>query len=194
MKEEIIQKALDHFLKNGSKIITMDDIANEFGLSKKTLYTLFKNKEALITEAVSLLWNDYLKDVQEIIESEENPIEKIILIYKRAIEIVSSIEPIFIVSLKKYHNKIMCLYVANRNALIDDFILPLLEKAQKESQIDSNVNLLLFCEVNFKYFDERIWKNNFLLKYSKEEALEYFITRRIKGILSKDFMYLTEIK
>lgn len=194
MKEEIIQKALNHFLKNGSKIITMDDIANEFGLSKKTLYTLFKNKEVLITEAVNLLWNDYLKDVQEILESEENPIKKIILIYKRAIEIVSSIEPIFIASLKKYHNKIMCLYVANRNALIDDFILPLLEKAQKESQIDSNVNLLLFCEVNFKYFDERIWKNNFLHKYSKEEALEYFITRRLKGILSKDFLYLTEIK
>lgn len=80
-KVEIIEKALDHFLKKGSKIITMDDIANEFGLSKKTLYSMFENKEALLNEAVDLLWNNFLTEVETIINSNENPLKKIILIY-----------------------------------------------------------------------------------------------------------------
>jgi len=140
-KVEIIEKALDHFLKKGSKIITMDDIANEFGLSKKTLYSMFENKETLILAAVDLLWKNYLNDVNEILESDENPIQKIILIYEKAIEVLINIDPIFIVSLRKYHNKVMCQYADNRNALINKIILPLLNEAQKEKLIDSNVNL-----------------------------------------------------
>ena len=80
-KVEIIEKALDQFLKKGSKIITMDDIANDFGLSKKTLYSMFENKEALLNEAVDLLWNNFLDDVEKIRNSNENPLKKIILIY-----------------------------------------------------------------------------------------------------------------
>lgn len=194
IKEEIIQKALNHFIKNGSKIITMDDIANEFGLSKKTLYSMFENKETLINEAVDLMWKNYLKDVNAILESDDNPIQKIILIYKKAIEVLSTVEPIFIVSLRKYHNKVMCQYADNRSSLIDKIILPLLEDAQKNGLIATNVNIALFSEVNLTDFDERIWKNNFLAHYSKEEALEYFIIRRLRGILSNDFLHLIEVK
>jgi len=94
MKEEIIQKALNHFLKNGSKVITMDDIAHEFGLSKKTLYDMFENKEALINDAVDLLWKDYLNDVNDILKTTKNPIQKTILIYERAIAIIITVEPV----------------------------------------------------------------------------------------------------
>ena len=137
-KNEIIEKALNHFIKNGSKIITMDDIANEFGLSKKTLYSLFENKEALIKESVDLLWNNYLKEVGEILESKVNQVQKIILIYKKAIEIISSIKPIFIVSLKKYHTKIMSQYVTNRDTFITDIIIKLLLEAKQKKQIELN--------------------------------------------------------
>ncbi|WP_339834650.1 TetR/AcrR family transcriptional regulator [uncultured Flavobacterium sp.] len=194
MKEEIIQKALNHFLKNGSKVITMDDIAHEFGLSKKTLYDMFENKEALINDAVDLLWKDYLNDVNDILKTTKNPIQKTILIYERAIAIIITVEPVFIVSLRKYHNKVMSKYSNNRSDLINNIVLPLLMEAKSQNQIESTINLVLFCAVNFKEFDERIWKNFFFDKYSKEEILEYFIIRRLRGILSKDYLYLAQVK
>jgi AcrR family transcriptional regulator len=50
MKEKIIQRATDLFLKLGFKSVTMDDIANEMAISKKTIYTHFKNKTDLVKE------------------------------------------------------------------------------------------------------------------------------------------------
>ena len=126
-KVEIIEKALDHFLKKGSKIITMDDIANEFGLSKKTLYSMFENKEALLNEAVDLLWNNFLTEVETLRNSNENPLKKIILIYAIGIQKISNINPIFLASLKKYHHEVMCEYDRHKSIMYEKIVKPLLE-------------------------------------------------------------------
>jgi|GEM_PF-990349 len=192
-KRFVIEKALDQFLKNGSKVITMDDIANDFGLSKKTLYTMFENKEALLMETIDLLWNNFLNEVDIILNSNENPIQKLILIYKKGIDNITKIEPVFLLSLKKYHKKVMTKYVSYKKILINDVVLKLLIEAKEKQYIESDVNLIFFCEVNLVDFDERIWKNNFLETYSKEEILDYFISRKIRGILSKEYLYLIDV-
>lgn len=191
-KRFIIEKALDQFLKNGSKVTTMDDIANDFGLSKKTLYTMFENKEALLIETIDLLWNNFLNEVDIILNSNENPIQKLILIYKKGIDNICKIEPVFLLSLKKYHKKVMIKYVSYKKTLINDIVLKLLIEAKEKNYIESDVNLILFSEVNLVDFDERIWKNNFFETYSKEEILDYFISRKIRGILSKEYLYLID--
>ncbi len=66
MKEEIIKKAADLFLNLGFKSVTMDDLANEMGMSKKTIYIHFPNKTKLV-EAVTFF----------ILESIDEGIEKI---------------------------------------------------------------------------------------------------------------------
>ena len=48
MKETIINKATSLFLTLGFKSVTMDDIANDLGMSKKTIYTYFDNKISLV--------------------------------------------------------------------------------------------------------------------------------------------------
>ncbi|MBF4985337.1 helix-turn-helix transcriptional regulator, partial [Nonlabens mediterrranea] len=50
IKSEILEKSMEMFLDLGFKSVTMDDISSEMGMSKKTLYSYFKNKEELITE------------------------------------------------------------------------------------------------------------------------------------------------
>ena len=55
MKETILKKAGDLFLKLGFKSVTMDDIANELAISKKTIYKFFKNKVQLVDEATSYM-------------------------------------------------------------------------------------------------------------------------------------------
>ena len=52
MREKIIHKASELFLTLGFKSVTMDDIANALGISKKTIYVHFNNKTKLV-EAVT---------------------------------------------------------------------------------------------------------------------------------------------
>ncbi|MCE4566695.1 TetR/AcrR family transcriptional regulator [Maribellus sp. CM-23] len=54
-KEYIIENVAYRFLKRGIRNVTMDDVASEFGISKKTLYQYFSDKEALVTEVVEFL-------------------------------------------------------------------------------------------------------------------------------------------
>ena len=45
---QFLQKATELFIENGAKTLTMDDVAKEFGMSKKTIYQKYKNMEALL--------------------------------------------------------------------------------------------------------------------------------------------------
>ncbi len=185
-KVEIIEKALDHFLKKGSKIITMDDIATEFGLSKKTLYSMFENKEALLNEAVDLLWNNFLDDVEKIRNSNENPLKKIILIYTIGIQKVRYINPIFLSSLKKYHHEVMCEYDRHKSIMYENVVKPLLEEAKNQKLIREDINIELFHYINFEDIDEKLWKYKIFEKYTVEEALDYFIVLKLRGIVTKE--------
>ena len=66
MKETIIKKATNLFLTLGFKSVTMDDIANDLGISKKTIYTYFDNKTSLVEAGTTHLFKkitDGIKDI-----------------------------------------------------------------------------------------------------------------------------------
>jgi len=68
MKQRIINKSADMFLSYGFKSVTMDDIANEMGISKKTIYKYFSNKIELVDAST--------KSVQETIDNAINEIQQ----------------------------------------------------------------------------------------------------------------------
>ncbi|HAI79685.1 MAG TPA: TetR/AcrR family transcriptional regulator, partial [Chryseobacterium sp.] len=53
MDKKFLEKVVELFIDNGAKTLTMDDIAKEFGMSKKTLYQKYANKEALLEDVLA---------------------------------------------------------------------------------------------------------------------------------------------
>jgi TetR/AcrR family transcriptional regulator, cholesterol catabolism regulator len=82
MKEKIIQKAAELFVTLGFKSVTMDDIANELGISKKTIYTHFSNKTELVKEVTHYLFDNIACGIDGIRAEEKNPIEELYEIKK----------------------------------------------------------------------------------------------------------------
>lgn len=76
MKDKIVNKAKEMFLKLGFKSITMDDIACEMGISKKTIYKYFANKELLIEESVQIIHKEIHEIITEITAKNYNAIEE----------------------------------------------------------------------------------------------------------------------
>ncbi len=76
MKQKIIECATGMFLKLGFKSITMDDIAGEMCISKKTIYKYFINKEVLIAESTETMHNTLMEIIQQIIAKNYNAIEE----------------------------------------------------------------------------------------------------------------------
>ena len=76
MKEKIMTKASELFLKLGFKSITMDDIAGEMCISKKTIYKYFINKEVLIAESTETMHKTVHHIIESIIAENHNPIKE----------------------------------------------------------------------------------------------------------------------
>ena len=80
MKETILQKANDMFLTLGYKSVTMDDIAAELGISKKTIYQHFANKNELVEESALHLFEQIATGVDQIIAQDYNSIDEMFMI------------------------------------------------------------------------------------------------------------------
>lgn len=106
MKEKIINKAKDMFLKLGFKSITMDDIAGEMCISKKTIYKYFANKELLIQESTQVLRKEVHEIITEIISRNYNAIEENFQIRKMFADMFQSTDTSPIYQLKKHYPEV----------------------------------------------------------------------------------------
>lgn len=102
LRDRIIEKATESFTTNGIKSITMDDIAASLGISKRTLYEVFRDKESLLAECI-------LKDQQElniflaeVNANSKNVLEVILICYQRSIERFHRTNKQFFEDIKKY--------------------------------------------------------------------------------------------
>lgn len=106
MKEKIIAKAGEMFLKLGFKSITMDDIAGEMCISKKTIYKYFCNKEILVEESVHLIHKEVHQLIDDAISKNYNAIEENFEIRRMFAELFKSSDTSPIFQLKKHYPEI----------------------------------------------------------------------------------------
>ena len=112
MKDKIISKASDLFLKLGFKSVTMDDIAGEMCISKKTIYKFFCNKEVLIEESTATVHYQVHGIISEIVAKKYNAIEENFEIRKMFKEMFKSADASPIYQLKKHYPEIYAKVIA----------------------------------------------------------------------------------
>src|ERR1035438_1244916 len=101
--ERILTAAKELFWKYGIKSITMDDIGKELGMSKKTIYTYFKDKDAVVLEISKNEFNLRKKECDEICSQSKNAIHEIILMMKQMGQMFSVMHAKLFYDLQKYH-------------------------------------------------------------------------------------------
>lgn len=102
-REKILQAAGELFVTQGLKKTTMDTVANNLGISKRTLYENFKNKEELVKSFLLETMLDHKSKLLAIINASENVIEALIQFGHFNRDLFSRINPIYFEDLKKYY-------------------------------------------------------------------------------------------
>lgn len=105
-RDKIIATASGLFLKMGIRNITMDQIATEAGVSKRTIYELFRDKDDLIIQSLIQLIINNNKKLISIIEQSRHVIGAVFLIMRREVEHRNSYSQIFIEDIKKYYSTV----------------------------------------------------------------------------------------
>lgn len=103
LKELILEKTRELFLTIGFKSVTMDQIAYDMGISKKTIYNFFENKNELVKAVTSYMFNSITNGVTEIKKNSNNPINELYDINLFLIKYLKkeSVSPLY--QLEKYY-------------------------------------------------------------------------------------------
>ena len=102
LRERILVTATEAFASKGIKSITMDDIAAALGISKRTLYEVFSDKESLLKECILKAQSDREAYLQEVYEQSHNVLEVILAVFQKSIEVFHQTNKRFFEDIKKY--------------------------------------------------------------------------------------------
>lgn len=75
-KQRIVDVSSKRFMENGISKVTLDEIASELGMSKKTMYKFFPSKEDLLKTIVHTIMNGLRLRVEAVVNSDKPFVEK----------------------------------------------------------------------------------------------------------------------
>jgi TetR/AcrR family transcriptional regulator, cholesterol catabolism regulator len=103
-RERIIEEATGQFFRYGIRNVRMDDIAVALGISKRTVYEMFKDKTELVHTVLLVLSHQQETKNRQLMEGPGNVIETIFVFMQEGIRVMNAINPVFFSDLKKlYH-------------------------------------------------------------------------------------------
>ena len=180
MRGKIIHKAIELFLTLGFKSVTMDDIANEMGISKKTIYLNFENKNVLVEEAVMYLFQTISSGIEDIRDLEKNPIEEIFEIKKFLMHNLKDEKSSPQYQLEKYYPKIYKDIKSRQFCVMEDCVTCNLERGIKMGLYRDTIDVNFISKIYFTCMmalkDKELFPlNNFSMNALMDNYLEYHL-------------------
>jgi Transcriptional regulator len=182
LKERIVQEASLLFFENGIRNITMSDIANHLGISKRTLYEIFKDKEDLLEFCVDERIGRAGKEMRQMATGSENVISSLMQVYRKHLDEVHNTNKSVIHELKKYHPRIYRKIECYRGLGVS-LLAPLCKKGVEQGLIRTDVNFeicLWLLESQFKMLMEGDFIP--LEKFGVNEFVRTIILNFVRGI------------
>ena len=106
VRDRIVVESGLLFGKYGIKSMTMDSLAEEMGISKRTIYERFKDKDTLLMEVIRYYKNQTSEEAHKLIDQSDNAIEALFRIIKMTVSQMQRMSPAFFNDFKKYHQKV----------------------------------------------------------------------------------------
>ena len=102
IRYEIIREADKRFRKYGIKAVTMDDIARGIGISKRTLYETYPNKEVVLMGVLTNIMEERDDLLQEVMSKTDNVMDILCEVLRLQIEFSAATHSAFFSDMAKY--------------------------------------------------------------------------------------------
>jgi TetR/AcrR family transcriptional regulator, cholesterol catabolism regulator len=140
-KVRIREKAKELFLKYGIRSVSMDDIANQLGMSKKTIYQYFTDKnelvDAVVEEDILEMQNDCLKSS----EKAHDAIEEIFIMVDAVVDQLGNLNPMILYDMEKFHIRAFQRFMEHKNKFLLQIIRHNLEWGIKDGLYRDNIDV-----------------------------------------------------
>ena len=112
LKEKILKNSMNLMMRIGPQSVTMDMVARDCGISKRTLYETFPNKHNLISDVINYSQKLYNDKFTQIFEQSSNSFEALMQVYTVAREFIQKTSPVFLSDIKRLYPEVFEEYKA----------------------------------------------------------------------------------
>lgn len=183
MTNKILLGATDLFLNYGFKSVTMDDIANTLGISKKTIYQHFENKTKLVEASTLALFDLIAHGIDVICAEEKNPVEEIYVIKYFVMQHLKDEKSSPQYQLQKYYPNIFSTLKKKQFNLIHNCVTNNVKRGIKLGVYRNNINVDFIARLYFSAMlaikDEDVFPNKI---FSMNMLMDDFLEYHIRGI------------
>ena len=192
LQARIIKQATRMFMCNGIKSITMDMIASQLGISKRTLYENFKDKDELVLACLDKDEQERKARFNTYFDNRKNIIDLLLNIHEDFLRFAKDVSPMFFVDLERYCSKVNDKYEdekeRHRRETVD-----LLKIGVGEGVIRDDINIDIVATLLTAQF-ELLKKSDqvFGSEYTFTEIFETIFKNFIRGIATPEGVKYTD--
>jgi len=190
MKSRILIKGTELYFRYGVKTVTMDAIANELGISKKTIYQHFPDKDTMVFDVVKAFIEQDNAKWDELDRLYSNVIEKIFKSFEMTKDLLTQMNPRLLYEIQKYFPNAYQLFVEHGEKCINENLISDFKKGAEFGYFRNDIDFellarLRMAEVNFA-FNPAFYPNNKLPLYETQLVMLDIFMRGImteKGLI-----------
>jgi AcrR family transcriptional regulator len=192
MKDRIIQTGCEAFFKYGVRSVPLDQLASELGISKKTIYQHFKDKDELVLAIVEFVMNAERLKADECYSQSQDPIHELIQASALMGEIMLSINPTLLMDLQKYHPKAWKVYLESKAGFLVD-IERNLNDGIKLELYRSDLDISILSRMRLESVEMGLNQDFFPIKhFNVAEVNQAFLDHFIRGIVTEQGLKVYE--
>jgi TetR/AcrR family transcriptional regulator, cholesterol catabolism regulator len=197
VKERILTGAEELFLQYGFRSISMDDIARHLGVSKKTIYQIFEDKDEIVCEVATRHFNREKELCRErIFDQAENPVHELLQVSRHIKTSTANVNPAVMFDLQKYHPKAWQIFKEFKQGFILETLKRNLNEGIKEGLYRPEINVEVIARLRLEQVQLAFDANAFPpTEFNFFDIQLEFLDHFIRGIVTeKGLQLLTEYK
>jgi len=183
MEQRILHKSHELFMHYGVRSVSMDEIAAHLGISKKTIYQYYSDKDALVDGVVGIEISRNEKECSMQQQISENAVHEIFIAVDMVQEMLTHMNPSLIFDLEKYHPKAFKKFNDHKNKFMYDIIKNNLERGINEGlyreEIKPDILARYRLASTFLIFNPELFPHN---KHSLSQILDEVTDNFLYGI------------
>ena len=197
MKNNILQRTAAMFFRYGIKSVTMDDIARELGMSKKTLYQFFENKNDLLAQIMDMEGERDIAITGDVLTHSENAIDELMGYARHGLAEFTKVMscPTIVYDLQKYYRELWDKFETDMNKRIYEGTKHNIARGQKEGLyregIDADIIAKLYVKKMMAIMDEDTFPTE---HYNKIRLFTQFLIYHVHGIATPKGIALFDMK
>ena len=179
-RERIATKAEELFMQYGIRSVSMDDIANNLGMSKKTLYQYFADKDDLVDAVVEAHITRMQEDCGSCRQESKNAIEEVFLSIDRILVEFNNMNPTLLHDLEKFHFRAYQRIRTHKEKFLMQLVRDNMEWGMREGLYREDLDVEVLCRFRIESmmvpFNVGLFPpSRFSLSRTSEIIIEHFI-------------------